>query len=230
VRPDDLRVRKTAQARLDCDEERMLMPSELAAFVTHAERTNVGTTSHPKFIPQLSAVRTNATHKKNEACPRFWYMLPPLARRHMPELFIARVNNLHPKTFLNTDHAVIDANFSTIWTRNDATIDAYALLACLNSFWVKAAMELTATVLGGGALKLEATHLRYLPIPALSKEQWTQMSILGEQLSTGVDAEATLLEVDRTLGQIMFGEENAVETIAAVKRLSSQSLENRMRK
>ena len=46
-------------------------------------------------------------------------------------------------------------------------------------------MEALGATLGGGALKLEATHLRQLPIPILSDSQKDSISLLARE---GIDA------------------------------------------
>src|SRR5690606_15674556 len=103
---------------------------------------------------------------------RFWYQLPTLTKRHLPELFVPRVNDAAPQTRLNPFSAfVIDANFSTLWTAPQCTFDHYALLAMLNSTWCLTCMEIFGTVMGGGALKLEATQLKRIPLPVMDKNQ-----------------------------------------------------------
>jgi hypothetical protein len=44
-------------------------------------------------------------------------------------------------------------------------------------------MEALGTSFGGGALKLEATHLRQMPVPVLSNEAKDELTRLGKQLS-----------------------------------------------
>lgn len=184
-------------------EKHIIMPNDLANFVTLVEQTNIGNADKPKWIPKLSAVRTNESKRTG----RFWYMLPSLARRHIPDLFVPRVNYLNPKVMLNSSNKVIiDANFSTIWADKATFIDKYALLSLLNSSWAISAMELIATVMGGGALKLEATHLRRLPIPDFSNEQWSKLSLLGKELvipDKEVDAQ---LRIDKFVAEEIFGE------------------------
>lgn len=212
------------------DSGRSVMTPALASFVSDVEGLNVGTEDQPKRIPQLTAVRTNATKGKNGSKARFWYMLPPLARRHLPDLFIPRINYLHPKTFLNSDErTVIDANFSTIWLDESASISAFALLACLNSSWVVAAMELSAAVMGGGALKLEATHLRRLPMPMLSAQQWDNLSRLGRKLAYGDEAEKTLDEINQQVARSLFGRW-ADFALDKIERIKSERLEARHKK
>lgn len=54
-----------------------VMPAELAAFVTRAARLAPDPKEPARFIPDLSAVRTNIRQPANgRDIPRFWYMLP----------------------------------------------------------------------------------------------------------------------------------------------------------
>ena len=41
------------------------------------------------------------------------------------------------------------------------------MAAILNSVWCRTVMEAVGTPLGGGALKLEAVHIRRMPVPRL---------------------------------------------------------------
>jgi hypothetical protein len=93
---------------------------------------------------------------------------------------------------------VIDANFSTLWPSRDTVATAHALLAMLNSALCVAEMELRGTVLGGGALKLEAAHLRRLPLPALGERDWAHLDELGSRLASGMPAD----EASDVLGEI----------------------------
>ena len=96
-------------------------------------------------------------------------MLPDLARRHRPDVFVPRVNQLTPQPALNgRERIVVDANFSTLWA-DDARWTPAAICALLRSTWACACMEAIGTPMGGGALKLEATQLRRLPVPALDE-------------------------------------------------------------
>jgi hypothetical protein len=157
------------------------MPDELAAYVTMAAGARL---PEGKFIPQLSAVRTNVRVSRNEReCPRFWYMLPDFAPRHPPAAFVPRVNNGLPWVEANCDPPVlIDANFSTFWSPQDRW-SGYVIKALLNSAWCRSLMEAVGTPLGGGALKLEATHLRRIPIPVLSDGARSELDIAGRTLT-----------------------------------------------
>lgn len=163
-----------------------LMPKELAAHVRLAAITSIERDGKVKLIPELSAVRTNVRLPRDtRVIPRFWYMLPEFAPRHLPAVFIPRINHNLPWVESNLDPPVlIDANFATLrvsfgnWTR-------YALKALLNSVWCRVAMEALGTPMGGGALKLEATHLRRLPVPALSDSEKDELDSVGKRLARG---------------------------------------------
>lgn len=162
------------------------LPDSAANLVRLAARTNVGSDTAPRFVPELTAVRTNVRPGSRNGTirpARFWYQLPRMTERHQPDLFVARVNHGHPRFVANADATVIDANFSVLWRHEESGLaDRHALLALLNSSWAQAALERSATVLGGGALKVEATHIRRMPIPVLDERTWEALSELGRDL------------------------------------------------
>jgi hypothetical protein len=88
-----------------------VMPLELANFVRRAGNTLVRTNgSDSKPVAELSAVRTNVRAAGEERIPRFWYMLPSFAERHLPHAFVARINQGVPWIEVNDDPpALIDA-------------------------------------------------------------------------------------------------------------------------
>lgn len=160
------------------------IPQPLADAVRAAMGLNVGSIAVPRFIPELSAVRTNVREvnaRSRGSVPRFWYHLPPLAPRHTGVLFIPRINHGHPEPTLNRRGVVIDANFSTFWP-DGGSLPPLAMYSVLSSTWCRAAFESSGTVLGGGALKLEATQLRRLPLPAPDSETTEVLVRLGEAL------------------------------------------------
>nr|WP_113866510.1 N-6 DNA methylase [Brenneria salicis]NMN91431.1 Type I restriction-modification system methyltransferase subunit [Brenneria salicis ATCC 15712 = DSM 30166]RBP62727.1 N-6 DNA methylase [Brenneria salicis ATCC 15712 = DSM 30166] len=161
-----------------------VMPAELAAFVTRAARLAPDPKEPARFIPDLSAVRTNIRQPANgRDIPRFWYMLPAFTPRHLPAIFTPRINHGTPVVALNTQPPIlIDANFSTIWPEQKRWT-RHALCALFNSSWCRAAMESAGTPLGGGALKLEATHIRQVPLPVLSDSDCQTLDALGQQLA-----------------------------------------------
>lgn len=189
----------------------------VSEHVRRASVLNVGSDAQPRHIPELSAVVTNgrcADPAKPGRAPRFWYQLPPLAPRHTGNLFIARVCYRHPAVFGNPRRNVIDANFSTLWRHvGKPGLPAAALLAVLSSSWAVATMELTGTVLGGGALKIEATQLRRLPLPAPVMAISADLERLGEAAYNGlgpVDQE----EVDRLIWHVLDVDRGRARKIA----------------
>jgi len=156
----------------------VVMPTGLADHVRSAATLRPRGTKGG-VIPELSAVRTNARPAvagRKPKPPRFWYMLPDLARRHVPDVFVPRVNQRSPLAMPNrSDSVVVDANFSTLWSE-DTRWTANAIAALLRSSWSRACMEATGTPMGGGALKLEATHLRRLPMPVLDEDHIRELA------------------------------------------------------
>jgi hypothetical protein len=207
------------------------MPNELARLVRVAARTNVSMTTTPKYIPEMSAVKTNVrkpTQNAHQSPPRFWYMLPEFTPRHRPDLFVARVNSAHPKIHLNAKPGVlIDANFSTLWLSDTSPMSTFAALALLNSTWCVTAMELTGTVMGGGALKLEATHLRRLPIPILTAAQWAQLDTFGRELAEGLRPARVIAKIDRLIVEVIHQGMNIVPKMKALERINREQLRHR---
>lgn len=209
------------------------MPSELAEYVRSAARLDVGTAEAPRFIPQLSAVAPNQRQARAGQPPRFWYQLPNLTDRHRPDLAVARINHGFPKTFLNpVRRAVIDANFSTMWRVDEGAPDEFALFAALNSSWSRSLLELSSTVLGGGALKVEATHLRRLPLPSLDAGEWPQLSQLGRELSTEptISQDSVFEAIDAAIGMAFFPAIGTHNRLSHVKEIAALHLRSRTRK
>jgi hypothetical protein len=150
-------------------------------------------------------------------------MLPNFARRHRPDIFMARINTGTPKAFLNKDaKCVIDANFATLWT-DDGGLDKHAALAFLNSAWTAAALEYSASVMGGGALKVEAAHLRRLPVPKMNTEAISRLSDLGKRLARAKTAKTIhgLMEkIDATLASAALGREASEDDVDTLRGLA----------
>ena len=114
---------------------------------------------------------------------RFWYQLPPLQPRHRPALYVPRINAGVPIARLNPQRSlVIDANFATLWPERE-NLSPQAMLAVLNSAWVGCFLELTGVVLGAGALKIEASHLRRLLVPRVRRQSGERLHALGCELA-----------------------------------------------
>jgi hypothetical protein len=177
---------------------RVLSP-ELEDLISRAEQTRVG--PRERLIPLLSAVASNVRKGTATSLPRFWYTLPTLQQRHRPDILVARVNADETRVALNRDRScVVDANFTSLWLVPGAALDPEALLSVLISSWADAAFELVGTVLGAGGLKVEATHMRRFPLPALDSSGWDRMGQLGRALRDGrLGRAAARAEVDRLL-------------------------------
>ncbi len=210
------------------------MPDGLCWLIRKANSINLGTINAPKYIPELSAVKPNIRRwhaKKSENLPRFWYMLPVFTKRHCPEIFIPRINNSHPIARMNSKETVlIDANFSTIWSPNNfSKMSMHSLFALLNSSWCQAGMELVATVMGGGALKLEAVHLRKLPIPILSFAELSNLDRLGKELVNNPNFSKILEEIDFVVTKSLVGESIAKEKMSQLQQIKFSKLSSRIK-
>lgn len=225
---------------LDLDTQRFgtpiyrTMKEPLAEHVRRAAAFKVGTDKTLKTIPELSAVKTNiraADPKRPHRPPRFWYQLPPLAPRHTPHLFIPRVNHDHPIARRNPVGTIIDANFSTLWPAKKHSLPSDALLALLHSTWALAFLECTGTVLGGGALKVEATHLRKLAFPPLGAEQIAALTRIGEQLMpSAVPQHQARASVDDIIAQALARNHNGRSSKHRLDQLAVEVRDRRTRR
>jgi len=211
-----------------------LLPESLADFVRLATSTNFGTETEPKHIYELSAVAPNARRGSPNLGipPRFWYMIPDFKARHNPDLIVPRVNHSEVKALLNLGRiALIDANFSTVWLTDNSLVTPLALLALFNSSWIAAALELSASVMGGGALKVEATHLRRLPIPDFVASDWRVLTELGRELAATDKAEISEVKgrIDVVVASSILGREALPDDCKRLKELILSSLSRRIK-
>lgn len=209
-----------------------LVPSQLNKHIQEAALTNIGNESRPKYIPTLSAVRPNTklwNPSKPDELPRYWYMLPEFTRRHYPDLFIPRVNSQHPLTRLNNKRYLIDANFSTVWISDaNSKFNNYTLLAFFNSSWSIIAMEEYGTVMGGGALKLEANQIKKLPIPILNNISTSKLTLLGEQLTQNKNDYSKIInKIDIIILESLGFEQNCSEKLKSLNLLKNKILKQR---
>ena len=63
-------------------------------------------------------------------------------------------------------------------------------------------MEAAGTPLGGGALKLEATHLRQMPVPVLTNEARSALDAAGRKLTR--DSADVQAHIDRIILQAIL--------------------------
>ena len=183
-------------------------------------------------LPLLSAVKTNVRQIVTAAGPvksRYWYQLPTLQSRHRPDLAIPRVCGGRPRTRLNVGRdAVIDANFSSLWATSSAQIRPKALLALLNSDYVVLTLEHQAHVLGGGALKIEATHLRKILLPRLNDTQLDQLEVLGAELVDDVRPSSLILtRVNELVSDALAGDGDSAVVAGKIAEQASQALTRR---
>ena len=154
-----------------------VMPEVLASYVRDAGAKPLGGKKDSKPVSDFSAVRTNVRSARENAQPRFWYMLPDFMPRHLPQAFVPRIIHGAPQVYSNSEPPIlIDANFSTFWPQQHKWTPV-SLTAFLNSIWCRTVMESVGTPLGGGALKLEAIHIRRMPVPKLSDASIKQLEV-----------------------------------------------------
>ena len=154
-------------------EKSALLSSSVSEYIDKAEAYTNNKGLHFK---ELSAVRPNEK-KDGIGYTRFWYMLPALTKRHLPDLCMTRINVGATECLYIPQSSecsiVIDANFSTMWGESQEVIKIAMVL--LNSTWSKCILELTSTVMGGGALKVEASHIKKMQFPQYSQEQFDKL-------------------------------------------------------
>lgn len=157
------------------------LDSEVEAYIRCGEEYLIP--KKKKKYCELSAVKPN--EKKNEnGYLRYWYMLPKLQKRHEPDLCVSRLCGKSAEClYVHNDDQnkiVVDANFITLWNLNKTS--NMSMFALLNSTWFKCYMELIGTRMGGGALKIEASHIKQVLFPKLTADILDELSELGNQL------------------------------------------------
>ena len=202
-------IRKEDQQRLSRTvlDDYTVMDSELDAYITQGEKYI--SPSHKKTFKELSAVVTNEK-KTTNGYERFWYMLPPLKVRHMPNLCISRVCGESPETIFVKQspdkEIIVDANFITLWNPDyHAQIAAFVLL---NSTWAKLFLETTGTAMGGGALKIEASHVRKIVFPRIEDEKKEELEIIGKKILENRTIDNKLQKQIDEIVASPFGERN----------------------
>lgn len=206
----------------------------LAEYIANAENTPIKINGRLKHIPELSAVKPNvrSTEVAGRLMRRHWFMLPMLGNRHIPQLCISRVNYKSARCCLVADKGiVVDANFSTLWMIKGDKQQKYAMFALLNSTWVQCYLEAIATVMGGGALKVEASHIRMIRLPQPTDELIESLSLLGRRLAEGKSSELSniISKIDRTVIRSLLNRSDIEEESAALKRYLQSKISARQR-
>jgi predicted RNA methylase len=181
-----------------------VLPESVSTWISHVGLSPLSDADSSKTFPKLTAVATNAKKDREGRPIGFWYQLPPLAPRHRPTVFLPRVCGGRPFAYLNSAGALIDANFSSLWPIDEDALPVAALFALLNSTWTWANLEVSSTILGGGALKVEATDLRRLPLPDLDKVAVGKLSELGKKLRLRTNRKV-LDEIDSVIAETIVG-------------------------
>ncbi|MDL2219686.1 N-6 DNA methylase [Ruminococcaceae bacterium OttesenSCG-928-O06] len=205
----------------------------LAKHIANAEKTPIESNGKLTRFQKLSAVKSNIrTTEAPDGLMRRWFMLPVLANRHTPELCVSRVNYKNARCCLIADEGiVVDANFSTLWTATRDKKQTYAMFALLNSTWAQSYMETIATIMGGGALKVEATHIRKLLLPLPTDELITTLSRLGKRLAEEpfLKSEKTLSEIDFTVAQSLLDDSDTNKICTALRAYLQSKINGRQR-
>ena len=174
------------------------LPEALSAYIRFSEKCEI----KGKPIPELTSVKTNVSKHRDKPF-RFWYMIPTLQPRHIAKLFMPRVNSKEAITYINTtdETMVIDANFITFNILEGSRLTERSLLALLNSTWSKVLVEECGTVMGGGALKIDAVQFKKAYYPRFSDEEIERLNALGEALiaTSKQEAEPIISEIDNVL-------------------------------
>lgn len=194
----------------------------LAEHITIAENTHIESKGRRSSFPELSAVKTNMRNHETSGgiMRRHWFMLPVLTNRHTPQLCISRVNYKNARCCLIADEGiVVDANFSTLWMVTGGKQQVYAMFALLNSTWTQCYLEIISTVMGGGALKVEASHIRKLLLPLPTDELISSLSLLGQRLvvENSPENSNTIAEIDYAVLSSLLGSSNSHEKCVALR-------------
>lgn len=205
-----------------------VLPSPVDKWITQVASTPLSSKDPTKLFPELVAVATNNKTDRTGRPVKFWYQLQALAPRHRPALFLGRVCGGRPKAFRNGSGVVVDANFSTLWPVEPGALPADALLALLNSSWTWANLESTCTVLGGGALKVEATDLRRLALPDLSAEAVDRLAQLGRSLVES-PSDAVREAIDQVVADSVVPADVTSDLAPALRVLAERAMQHRSR-
>jgi hypothetical protein len=169
------------------DDSRTVMVGDLLRLVDVGSATTYERQGTQRPLPSLSAVAPNARKRGPDGFPTFWYHLPRFTDRHKPVLAIPRINGRTPRWRVNLDRVLlVDANFTGLWPTAPGAVPAEVVVMLLASSWAIAWFEAACTVMGGGALKVEATDLSRMPFPFLPQEAYTELATTGRRLLEGV--------------------------------------------
>ncbi|MCT1833302.1 N-6 DNA methylase [Kocuria palustris] len=208
--------------------EARVLPASVSRWISKVARSPFSAKDPAKLFPDLAAVATNKRTDRSGRPIGFWYQLPELAARHRPALLLGRVCGGRPTTYSNPSSVVVDANFSGLWPTASDAMPREALLALLNSSWIWANLETTCTVLGGGALKVEATDLRRLALPDLFPEDVARLQMLGRSALDGI-TDQLQTSIDDVVARALLPERRGEAEPNSLHELAKRSLSHRSR-
>jgi len=203
------------------------LPESISAYIRFSQKCEI----NGKPIPELSSVKTNVSKCQDKPF-RFWYMIPTLQPRHVAKLFMPRVNSREAVTYINdTDQIMaVDANFITFNILEGSRLTARSLLALLNSTWSRVLIEECGTVMGGGALKIDAIQFKKVYYPRLSDEDIERLDVLGKILiaASKSAAEPIISDIDSVLlASLGFDDLSQEEKKNQLKQILKQYIETR---
>lgn len=216
VTPDELAAYHDAWVAAWARDGVRVVPPAVQDWVARGQAHTVPRNGQDVPMTTLSAVAPNSwrpdpssfRHGDLPPPPRGFHQLR-LTPRHTAPLVLGRLVNERPRPALNLGGRLVDANFSTFELADG--IDPHAAFALLSSTAAWAAMEACGTAMGGGALKVEATHLRQVRLP----EVWArpELADLGRELvaDSGSERDDVLAKIDR----VVAGSDSAVEALRA---------------
>lgn len=204
-----------------------VMNSQLDSYISKGE--SYVSPIHEKTFKQLSAVITN---EKIGSCgyDRFWYMLPALKDRHTPNLCISRVCGESPETIYvaqaREKQIVVDANFITLWNVDEkAHLKALALL---HSTWAKIFLEIIGSTMGGGALKIDACHVRKIIFPKITAENEKKLEEIGRCIiKNKIFLKKNQEQIDIIVTS-SFGKKNGLIINKQLKEILANKIQNRI--
>lgn len=212
-----------------------IMPPALADYVRLAARTYLERNKRRTLIPELSAVRPNGFGPSNmqdglkgtgTGSLRMWYMLPNFTARHVAPVLLPRIIHDSPRPILNSVPPIlVDANFSTLWPITPL-FSGDLIFGLLSSTWVELCIEALGTPLGGGALKLEATQIRQIPLPILSDPQKTELTdvVRSWRRRSRQDALALRAQIDGIVISALFSKRLKVGALINIRQRFSEQI------
>jgi hypothetical protein len=84
--------------------------------------------------------------------------------------------------------------------------------------------------MGGGALKVEATHLRRLPVPSLDATQWKNLSDLGRRMASAkkaIECEGVLEHIDDVVVSALLGRPASKSDVHRLHQLIIEGISRR---